>query len=220
MFRCGVKSFAGLASMALALAIAGCKGGSADVDPVKRAGDIAKPETVVIRDFSVVPGDMKLDKETMAAATRDAKNGTPNEMDQRVGRVFADRLASALVEELRSEGISALREKMVAQTFPNTAYLNGQFITKGAGGTTIGFGIAEGHIHARVQVSQAGKVVAEAETSSTTTVNKEMIGPAGTGLNAGIPPEVNKVIEGDARRLARAIADKVKRAYVDRGWMK
>ena len=209
---------------------------SATVDQTKRAGVLPKPDMVLVTNFAVTPAEVTLDRGLMATAMRDASDRTLNEEENVVGHLVAEKLAQALVEELRNQGIPAARPGPNVRTSATTAVVTGQFVTVDQGNQSarvwIGFGMGGSQLQTRVQIVQDGQVVAIGETSTKAGIKPGMlvsagasaaadsgaalaVGAAGTGLSESFLATV----QADATRTAKEVAAAIKRAYVARGWM-
>jgi hypothetical protein len=229
MSTANVRTLAAL--MIAAVALTGCA--SADVKPTKRAsGNLPKPDMIIVNDFAVSPEDVKLDGGAMASVARDASSATPTEEEIKVGRMVADRLAVKLVEELRKSGINAARAGGVAQPSETTAVINGQFITVDQGNqsarTWVGFGLGGSQLRTRLQISQGGQLVAASETATKSSLKPGMLVSIASGSGAAVAvgaagtvanETLLATVEADAARTAAEVAKRIKKAYVDRGWM-
>jgi Domain of unknown function (DUF4410) len=224
----------GLAAMPFALA-AGCA--KAEVEPTMRtASTLPKPDMLIINDFAVNPGDVKLDRGMMATAMRDDGNRVPNAEESQVGRLVAEKLASTLVEELREVGIVAVRAGPAIQPSASSIILNGTFLTVDQGNQServwIGFGMGGSELRTRIQALQAGHLIAQADTSTKSGLKPGMLtsagasAAAGTGtavavgaVSTGVSEGFMATVEADARRTAKEVARKIRKGYQDRGWI-
>ena len=114
--------------------------------------------------------------------------------------------------------------------------LTGQFITIDKGNQTkrvwIGFGMGGSELRTRMQISQGGELIAEAETATKSSLKPGILTSLGVGAAAstitpivvggvttGVSETLLGTIEADAKRTAKEVAKKVKKAYQDRGWL-
>lgn len=87
-------------------------------------------------------------------------------------------------------------------------------------------------LRTRIQAIQGGKLIAEAETVTESSLKPGMLTSLGLGAAAGAvaPIVVGAVttgvdeaflaaVEADAKRTAKEVAKKVEKAYQDRGWL-
>jgi len=214
--------------------LSGCAG--ANVATTKRGGAMTKPDVVVVNDFAVTGAEVNLDRGLMASAMRDNGPRSVNDEENRVGHVVAQKLSETLVDELRKEGINAVRAGDRAPMTPSTVVLKGEFVTIDQGDQTkrvwIGFGLGGSQIRTRVQALQNGELVAQAETNTHSNLKPGMAVSLGAGAAAesgatvaagaastGFSEVFLSTVEADARRTAQEIAKKIKDAYVERGWM-
>lgn len=216
-----------------AMLLGGCAGAS--VTHSTAPADLSKPDVVVVNNFAVNAAEVKLDRGLMATAMRDAGNRSLSDEENKIGWIVADRLASSLVQELKSAGINAVRGGTVQGT-ELTAYLNGEFVTIDQGDQTkrtwVGFGLGGSELRTRIQVLQNGKLVAQGETATSSSMKPGMLvslGAAGAvgsvvpivvgGVSVGITEGMLSAIEADAKRTAKEIAKTVQQGYKQRGWL-
>jgi hypothetical protein len=172
----------------------------------------------------------------LATAMRDDKNREPNAEEKKVGYLVAEKLSTTLVEELREKGIHAVRPGANVQPTDTTVTLNGEFLTIDQGNQServwIGFGMGGSELRTRVQATQNGQVVGQADTKTKSGLKPGMLASAGTAAAAesgaalavgaastGISEAFMATVEADARRTAKEVAEYIHRAYVNRGWL-
>lgn len=217
------------------LAFVGC--GTASVNTTKRTEKpLPKPDKVVVHNFAVSAAEVTLDEGAMATAVRNSKNRDISDEEQRIGHAVADRLSSALVDELQGQGIPATRAGKSVKVSPTTLELTGQFLTIDEGNQTarvwLGFGMGGTDLRTRVQAWQNKKMVAEGETVAKSGLKPGMLTSLGVGAAAstavpvvagaattGFSETLTATVEADAKRTAKEVAKRVKKAYQERGWM-
>jgi len=225
----------GTAFLAVALLLGGCA--SATIKPLKKAtGGLPRPDVVIVNDFAVKSADVNLDQGMLAKVMRDSDSKSVSEEEDKVGRVVADRLSEYLVEELQNIGIPATRAGNTVKSSETTLTLTGQFITIDKGNQTkrvwIGFGMGGSELGTRMQAWQGGKMIAEAETVTKSSLKPGIltslgVGAAATsaaplvvgGVTTGLSEAALGTIEADAKRTAKEVAKRVKEAYQERGWL-
>jgi hypothetical protein len=225
------RLFAGVALLVLG----GCA--SAQVTQTKRTtGPLPRPDMVVVYDFAVTSGEVKLDQGVLQKALRDSSSRSVSVEENQVGHLVADKLAGSLVEELRKAGIPAVRASNQIRPSNTTVFLTGQFMTIDQGNQTmrnwVGFGLGGTELRTRIQVTQGGKLIAEGETSTKSNLKPgmlvslgvagatESVGPLVVGAAGVVVSEKFKgTVEADAGRTAEEVAKRVKKAYQDRGWL-
>ncbi len=215
--------------------LGGCP--KAYVTPTKTtAGPLPRPDMIVVYDFAVTSAEVKLDRGVMQKTMRDTSSRAVSEEENKVGHIIATKLSEDLVAELRKAGIAATRAGMQVQTSDTTVHLTGQFVTIDEGNQTariwVGFGMGGTELVTRIQVVQGGRLVAEGETRTKSSLKPGML--ASGGLAAGaesvvplvvggtattIGETVRGTLEADAARTAKEVAKRVKKAYQDRGWL-
>jgi hypothetical protein len=114
--------------------------------------------------------------------------------------------------------------------------LNGDFMSIDQGDQSkrvwLGFGLGGSEIRTRVQAMQGGQLVAQAQTTTNSSLKPGMLTSIGVGAAAesgaavavgaagtGLSEAFLTTVEADARRTAKEIAKKMKTAYVERGWL-
>ena len=120
---------------------------------------------------------------------------------------------------------------------PTTLVIAGKFLTLDEGNQTmrtlVGFGAGASHVTTRVQAWMDGQLVAEAETQAESGKKPGAAVTLGAGAVAGTAATAAVVaagttgvtelmltsVEADAKRTAREIADRIIRAYRERGWV-
>jgi hypothetical protein len=199
----------------VAAVVGGCASANVSKGSVT-AAPRSKPDVIVVYDFAVAPSDVKLDRGVMAAAFRDTEERQPNEEEMKVGRMVSDKLSTVLVEELRKKGIAATRSSSPVQITPTTAQLYGQFVTVDQGNQTvrvwIGFGLGGSDTRTRAQIVQNGELVQSVETATKASLKPGIIGAVTTEI-------FTADVEADATRTAKALAERIHQAYLDRGWL-
>jgi len=225
-----------LFSMAMLLAVVGgCA--KANVEPTMQASrSMPRPDMIIVNNFGVDPAEVKLDRGLLAETMRDAEGKTPNVEEAQVGRLVAEKLAITLVEELREVGIAATRPGPTVRPTNTTVILNGEFLTVDQGNQTervwVGFGMGGSELRTRIQAIQAGQLVAQADTSTKSSLKPGMLtsagasAAAGTGtalavgaVSTGLSETFTATIEADARRTAKEVAKKIRKGYEERGWL-
>lgn len=239
-FAIGCRALRGMLSLLIALPLlallaSGCA--SAQLSSVAVVqGALPKPDMIVINDFAVTAGEVKLDQGFAATAIRDAQGRQPKAEEVRVGRLVADKLAQALVKELNAAGIRAVRASAKLRPSQTTAILQGAFLSVDAGNQSarvwLGFGLGGSKLRTQLHILQGGRLVAKAQTTTNSGMKPGMltslgvagvagsVAPVVVGATAtGVSEALLSTIEADASRTAKAVAKRIHKAYVKRGWM-
>ena len=232
------RSFARCAAgacIALAVVALGCA--STNVQQTRRAGELAKPERILVRNFAVTEAEVALDRGIGPTIARDAQGEITSQDQVKIGRAAANALAEELVAKLREKGLPAERSSGRVSLTPTTAVVAGKFLTVDEGNQTmrtlIGFGAGASEVRTRVQVWMDGQLVAEAETeaksgkkpgAAVTLGAGAAMGTAATAAavaagTTGVSEMLLTSVEADAKRTARELADRILRAYRERGWL-
>jgi hypothetical protein len=207
------------------------------VQQTKRAGALPKPDRVLVRNFAVTQEDVALDRGIGPTIARDAQGEITGDQQVDVGRAAARALAQELVEKLRDAGIPAERSSGRPSLTPSTLVITGKFLTIDEGNQTvrtlIGFGAGASEVRTRVQAWMDDQLVAEAETEARSGRKPGAAVTLGAGAAAGTAATAAAIaagtttasellltsVEADARRTARELADRIIRAYRERGWL-
>lgn len=227
---------AGSCLAALGLLATGCAQTDVDVTRRESAG-LVKPDRVVVRNFAVTRQDVELDAGIAPSMLR-AVSGEVTSADAiQVGRAAADALADELVKRLVEAGIPAVRGDRTTRVTPSTAIIVGQFRTLDEGNQTlrtlVGFGLGGSEVRTHAEMVQAGRLIAEADTSANSGYKPGAGVTLGVGAAAGSAATAAGVAAGTttvselfmtsvnagARRTARELADQIVAAYEMRGWL-
>jgi hypothetical protein len=217
------------------LVLAGCA--STDVTQTRKAGVLPEPDRVLVRDFAVTLADVELDSGLGPTVWREAGGEVGSSHEQKIGRAASNALAEALVEKLVKAGIPAERSRGRASLTPRTLVIAGKFLTVDEGSQTmrvlVGFGAGASEVRTRAQAWMDGQLVAEAETTAKSGKKPGAAATLGAGAAAGTLATAAAVtaataggselfltsVEADARRTGEEIADRVIRAWRERGWL-
>lgn len=230
----GTRARVATAAFAL-LALAGCA--STDVTQTRRAGALPEPDRVLVRNFAVTLADVELDRGVGPIVWRDAQGEVAGDASIQLGRAASDALAEALVEKLREAGIPAARAGRNAPVDPDALTITGKFLTMDEGNQTlrilVGFGAGASEVRTRTQAWLGGQLVAEAETTAKsgrkpgagvtlgagaalgTAATAAVVAAGTTAISEGLLTSV----QADARRTGDEIAERIIRAYGERGWL-
>jgi len=223
------------ASVVLAL-LAACA--PTNVKQTRRAGaSLPKPDRILVRNFAVTGGEVALDGGIGPTIARDAQGEITADQSVRVGHAASNALAEELVAKLRDAGLPAERSSGRVELTPTTLVIAGKFLTVDEGNQTmrtlIGFGVGASQVRTRVQAWMDGQLVAEAETEAKSGKKPGAAVTLGAGAAAGTAATAAAMaagttgiselfltsVEADAKRTARELADRIVRAYRERGWL-
>lgn len=225
-----------VAMMLAALVLVGCA--KANLDVTQRADmSLPRPDHLVVHDFVVSSSDVKLDRGISAKAARDLKGRTPTQEELAVGRAVATALSKELTAELNKRGITAYRAGTAPSMTRTSGAIVGQFVSIDQGDRTqrvwLGFGLGGSKLDTRVLLYQGGEVVSRGIVTTSASLKPGMLVSLGAGaatggigtaaaLGAGgatLSESVLATVEADAKRAARAIADRIEQGYKERGWL-
>lgn len=230
-----IHRVAGAACIVLAAVAVGCA--STSVEQTRRAGALEKPDRILVRNFAVTLADVDLDRGIGPTIARDATGEVTSSAEVKLGRAAADALADELVAKLRKAGLPAERSSGRVALTPTTLVLAGKFLTLDEGNQTmrtlVGFGAGASRVTTRVQAWMDGQLVAEAETEAKSGKKPGAAVTLGAGAAMGTAATAAAVaaattgaselfltsVQADARRTGDEIADRILRAYRERGWL-
>ncbi len=195
-------------------------GGEAYVAMTRTPGEpLPRPDQVVVYDFAVTPGDIKLDRGVGPSMVRDMGNTTQTEEEIRVGRAVAEALAIELVDDLQSQGIRAYRAIEAPPPSSTTLSVKGHFRKIDQGNrttrTVVGFRLGGSQLGTSIQIYQGvgsrQRLVSEAEAATESSLKP--------GITSLFTETFVSAIKTDAKRTAKAIAKKFGNYYKRQGWI-
>lgn len=190
-----------------------------------------------MRDFAVTLSDVEADSGLGPTVWREAAGEVDEGAAQPIGRAASAALVEALVEKLVAAGIPAERSHGRVSLTPRTLVIAGKFLTMDEGNQTmrvlVGFGAGASEVRTRAQAWMDGQLVAEAETTAKSGKKPGAAATLGVGAAAGTIATAAAVttavttgselfltsVEADARRTGDEIAERIIRAYRERGWL-
>jgi hypothetical protein len=228
-----------LALLLLGVTVAGFGCAGARVEVAQPApSEAPQPDFLIVERFGVSPEDVKLDRGLSAQALRGFQERALNDEERKVGAAVATVMEEETVRLLRAAGIAAYVDSYAPTATRTTALLQGQFLSVDEGDRTqrvwLGFGLGGAKLQMKVQVLQGGVVVTEGEVQTTSSLKPGMLTSLGVGAATGslgmaaaiggglaVGSEALLVsVEADAKRAARAVADRLIQAYKERGWLR
>jgi hypothetical protein len=215
----------------------GCAGARVGVTQ-QAPSEVPQPDFLIVERFGVSPEDVKLDRGLSAQALRGLKERPLNDEERKIGAAVATVMGDETVRLLRAAGIPAYLDSYAPTASRTTALLQGQFLSVDEGDRTqrvwLGFGLGGSKVQIKMQILQGGVVVAEGEVQTTSDLKPGMLASLGVGAATGniataaaigggtaVASEALLVsVEADAKRAAKAVADRLIQGYKDRGWLK
>jgi hypothetical protein len=217
------------------LVFTGCA--STDLTQTRKAGVLPEPDRVLVRDFAVTLAEVEMDSGFGPTVWREAEGEVDGSQEQELGRAASRALSEAMVEKLVKAGIPAEHSRGRVSLTPRTLVIAGKFLTMDEGNQTlrvlVGFGAGASQVRTRAQAWMNGELVAEAETTAKSGKKPGAAATLGAGAAAGTVATAAAVttamtgatelfatsVEADARRTGEEIADRIIRAYRERGWL-
>ncbi len=228
----------------LILTCAACNQGRVQSGQNYEGPTLPHPDRILVRDFAVVPEDVRLDQGIRARLTQALSDTPASATKVQTARTATSSLATDLVRDLRGYGLPA--ERAFGSEVPSTenvVLVEGQIVSIDQGNRTrrtlVGLGAGKSSLGADVQVfyqrgpakpqlletfqadADSGHAPGAAETMGAG-------GAAGTGVAASAATSLglHEVSErrqaGDtdnARRVADALAPKLRQLFQSQGWM-
>jgi Domain of unknown function (DUF4410) len=232
----GVQCALSLLLLGMTIAGFGCAGARVDVAQ-QAPSDAPQPDFIIVERFGVSPEDVKLDRGLSAQALRGLQERALNDEERKVGAAVATVMEEETVRLLRAAGIPAYLDSYAPTATRTTALLQGSFLSVDEGDRTqrvwLGFGLGGSKLQIKMQVLQGGLIVAEGEVQTTSNLKPGMVASLGIGAATGaigmaaaigggtaVASEALLVsVEADAKRAAKAVAERIIQGYKDRGWL-
>ena len=221
------------------LVIAGCASTKVTGRDELVTGRLPRPNTIWVHDFAATPADVPAES---ALAGQDLEHSTPQTAKEiAMGRQLGDEIASQLIEQINSMGMSA--ERASAGTTPqiNDIVIRGYLISFNAGSAAkriaIGFGsgasdikvAAEGFQMTAQGLRKLGSGTTDATGGKAPGADLGVLGllathnPAGLIISSGIKiygeESGRSTVKGRAKQTAREIADVLKKRFQEQGWI-
>lgn len=232
--KCG-----GVALACLAL-LASCTQGSSEIVTDQR---LARPQMVVVENFSVAPGEVQLDPGLSGTiAETVGSNALPpgTAQEAQVGRQVADALAEKLVTQIRDLGLPAQRGSGLPPGTTEGLVITGQFVGVDQGNraerVTIGLGAGRSDVRVRAQVFEADprgrRLLDEIEVDAKSGLAPGMAETMGVGALAGhfvastlisggvqvADESLGTSVVADSDRAASGIAKQLASFFGAQGW--
>jgi hypothetical protein len=221
------------------LVIAGCASTKVTGRDELVTGRLPRPNTIWVHDFAATPADVPAES---ALAGQDLEHSTPQTAKEiAMGRQLGDEIASQLIEQINSMGMSA--ERASAGTTPqiNDIVIRGYLISFNAGSAAkriaIGFGsgasdlkvAAEGFQMTAQGLRKLGSGTTDATGGKAPGADLGVLGllathnPAGliisTGMKVYGEESGRSTVKGRAKQTAKEIADVLKKRFQEQGWI-
>ena len=244
--RSGRARLAGmpLAMLALVLAAAGCNPARVEATRDYSGPALAKPDRVLVRDFAITPGDIRLDQGIRARLERATTDKPLSTRQLKTAREANTTLSETLVQKLRASGIPAERfAGNPGAERGNVAVIEGQVVSVDEGNRTrrtlIGLGAGKSSIEADAQLfhraagaeprllesfesrADSGHAPGAAETMGAGAAAGSGIAAA-TAASAGMHTvSERRAAEPDdlARKIAEGLALRIEQYFTSQGWL-
>jgi hypothetical protein len=148
-----------IAACVMLIAIAGCTRTNVQQGQQQNTGGrLARPDVVVIADYTFNPAEVKLDAGVAQRAARAVSSETDAQRQAAIVKKVSDAVTDALVKKVRELGFPAAKVSSGAQLAGGTQFfVGGQFMTIDEGNetrrNTVGLGIGASEVKANTQFS-------------------------------------------------------------------
>jgi Domain of unknown function (DUF4410) len=204
-------------------------------------GKLPRPDQILIYNFAVSPDEVELDS-GISGDIQQLINQTPRtDQERAIGRSVADALANHLVSEIEKLGFIAVRSYGSAPSTGNSLAIKGQFISIDEGNqaerVVIGLGLGRTDVRTVVQAydldygkkilvsqfgvnSRSGSGPGMAETMGVGALTGRLATSAVVSSGVQVGTEAFSAnVNADADRTAKAIANELKKYFVNQGWI-
>jgi hypothetical protein len=198
----------------------------------------AQPDRILVYDFAVSADDVSLDRAVGAQLLQHLKGTSQTEEQLKIGRAMAQTLSAELVAAIQKLGLPAERAGNAPLLTDNTLAIEGQFVSIDEGNRlrrmVIGLGAGATEVKTQVQVyavtptnrtllqefettAQSSRKPGMAETME---VGAAVRGAQAVAIGAGVgaASEYGATVTADARRTAKAVAEKLSQFFASKGW--
>ena len=209
--------------------------GRIDIKPVRSYSGgqtLGKPAAIVVYSFAASQNDVQLNQ-GVANRVRMRVSGPQDDEKTKLARKIVDGFSQSLIKDLQKTGLPVSQGVTGEPAPENSLAVQGTFLTIDEGNRArrmaIGLGAGASAVEARVECSikQAAESVLVTEFTATSQSSRKP-GAAET-MGAGAAPEVaaaasgatemKQGAEGDANRMAKAIAKEITKTLKTQGWI-
>lgn len=220
--------------------LAGC---TQSTSQIETAAELPRPQLVVVQDFAVAPGEVKLDPGISGTIDETLRgNSLPPQSvkDSAIGRQVANALADKLVVEIRDLGFRAERGAAVPPGSGPALLVTGQFVSVDQGNraerVAVGLGAGRSDVRVRTQVFAVGPngrtLADEIEVDAKSGLQPGMAETMGAGALAGhlvastlvsgglqaADESLGASVVADSDRAAKGIAKQLASFFAEQGW--
>lgn len=186
---------------------------------------LPEPDMLVGFNFASTSREVTPDKGPVPKALR--ADGPVSDEEQAVGHMVADRLAQALVQELRGAGINAVRNGPDVRPTAKTGFVHAEFLKIAQGNQDarvwIGFGVGSSQVKTRIQMVQAcgrGRDIDYEQRQARDADEPRCRGRQRRRGGRGGVDRCKRGARGHggrAKRAAKEVGRKIKQGYIARG---
>lgn len=227
-----------VASLVVLGALVGCATTKTETRLSAAGTDLPKPGRILVYEFATSPEE--IEAEDPNADRIDAYDVPQSDEDRALGHRLAQAVASQLVVELAKRNIESMHASDAGPLVPDDYLIKGAFVSveegSRAGRLLIGFGAGNSQLQSLVQIylvtDEGLQRVSEGVVRSEGSKMPGILVPVGAGAAAGTALRSLAISGGvsaarelgsgplaeRAKATAEEIAERIEKAYVQRGW--
>jgi Domain of unknown function (DUF4410) len=204
---------------------------------------LGRPDVVLVRNFAVTPGEVRLDQGVSARVARAVDDSPASEQEIAVGRQVVRAIAATLAEELNRLGLPAqTSDAAVEAAWEKRLVIDGQIVSIDEGNRTrrnaIGLGAGRTQVEADAQVvyetrtapprllesfeavAESGRKPGLAEGMGVGAALGRIATTTAVGVGADTASELSgATVEADGHRMGEQIAKKLTPFLAAQGWI-
>jgi len=222
--------------------LAGCSKPIVKESYVATNSGIPIPDKVLIYDFAVNSGDIKLNSSVIAKIQRNIQDNNQSEDEIQLSHEVADAMATELAQKIADLGLNPIRADKSLPVPPGSILITGSFTNIDEGNrlrrNVVGLGAGKSNLDTNVHVfapSPSGDrelIAFDAHTDSGQMPGMAVTGPVGAAAGAGTAAAVaaNVTLQGakiyksalaqQAAKLADEVAATLAKYFAQQGWIK
>ncbi len=209
--------------------------GHVDIKPVRSySGNppLTKPTSIVVYDFAATPQEVELNKAALNRV-RTRMSGTQDDQKTQLAHKIVDGFSDSLIKDLQKTGVP-VSKGVTGQPAPDhSLVVQGDFLLIDEGNRArrmaVGLGAGASKVVANVECYFKEPAQNVVVTSFQATSRSSLKPGAAETMGAGAAPEAAAAVsgatemkqgaEGDANRMAKAIAKQITKAMTSQGWI-
>ena len=205
------------------------------------SGPLPRPLMVVVKNFSVSPGEVKLDSGVVGKIEHLAKGDSRTQEEIAIGQAASESFAENILEQVQTLGIPATRGDQQPVVGGTLLEIRGQLVSIDEGNMAerevIGFGAGRTSVKSYIQIYQVTPenhlLVAEYESTAQSGYKPGLALTLGAGAVAGslatsaavggtmavVSEGFTATVNADADRTAKDLTKKLNLLFEEQGWI-